>query len=426
MATLYTPLLKVALPTTGELSGTWGTVINEEITKLFEAAIAGTTTISVNGGDVTLTSTDGAADQARAAILVVTGAPGVSRNIIVPSASKAYIVVNNTNAPVVIKGSATTGASIPAGQRALVAWNGTDFVQVGASAGGANTQIQFNNNGSLAGSSNLTFNGTTLSANALSLSTALPLASGGTGATTAANARTNLGLGSIATQNSNALAVTGGTISGVTISSITDLAVSDGGTGASDAPTARANLGLGSMATQASNNISVTGGFITGITDIAVADGGTGASTAESARTNLGLGTGSLVQFASFGVGTTASGTTGEIRATNNITAYFSSDRRLKENIAPIASPLHMVSRLNGVRYDWTDAYIKDHGGEDGYFVRKHDIGVIAQEVEEVLPELVAENAEGYKAVRYERLVAVLIEAVKELKKEVDELKRDR
>ena len=134
--------------------------------------------------------------------------------------------------------------------------------------------------------------------------------------------------------------------------------------------------------------------------------------------TSLNLG-----NVKSLGVGTTASGTTGQVRATNSITSYYSSDERLKENIKNIENPLEKVNQLNGVEYDWKDSYIESQGGEDGYFVRKHDVGLIAQEVEKILPEIVAENNEGYKAIKYERVVALLVEAVKELNKEVKQLR---
>ena len=81
------------------------------------------------------------------------------------------------------------------------------------------------------------------------------------------------------------------------------------------------------------------------------------------------------------------------------------------------------MKKLNGVLFNWKDSWIKKQGGEDGYFVRKKDVGVIAQEVEKVLPEAVAQRKDGIKAVKYDRIVALLIESVKELKKEIEELK---
>ena len=133
MATAYTNLLGLALPVTGELSGTWGDVVNNSITELVEDSIAGTATAAVTSGDWTLTTTgSGAANQARCAILVPTGTPGVTRNIIAPSSSKAYVVVNQSNAAVVVKGAATTGTTVLAGRKSLVAWNGIDFVTVGS------------------------------------------------------------------------------------------------------------------------------------------------------------------------------------------------------------------------------------------------------------------------------------------------------
>jgi Chaperone of endosialidase len=126
------------------------------------------------------------------------------------------------------------------------------------------------------------------------------------------------------------------------------------------------------------------------------------------------------VQLVSVGVGTTSSGVTGELRATNEITAYYSSDINLKENIRIIEDPITLINQIRGVRFDWKDEYIQKRGGEDSYFVRKHDIGVIAQEVEKVLPEIVAERDDGTKAVKYEKLAALLIESIKEQQKLIE------
>jgi hypothetical protein len=114
----------------------------------------------------------------------------------------------------------------------------------------------------------------------------------------------------------------------------------------------------------------------------------------------------------------------GNINSRGNITAFYTSDRTLKTNVTNISNALEKVNQINGVEFDWTDEYITKHGGVDGYFNRKHDVGVIAQEIEAVLPEVVATKDDGTKAVRYEKIVALLIEAVKELSAEVEELKK--
>lgn len=130
------------------------------------------------------------------------------------------------------------------------------------------------------------------------------------------------------------------------------------------------------------------------------------------------------ISATNIGVGTGNSGTTGEIRATNEVTAYYSSDINLKENIVVIENALGKLSQIRGVMFDWKDSYISQRGGEDDYFVRKHDTGIIAQEVEAVLPEIVVTREDGTKAVKYEKLLGLVIQSINELALEVAELKK--
>jgi hypothetical protein len=116
-------------------------------------------------------------------------------------------------------------------------------------------------------------------------------------------------------------------------------------------------------------------------------------------------------------------GATGTIRATGDIVGFFSSDRSLKTNVKPIENALDKIEKLTGVEFDWNDDFIAQNGGEDGYFIKRHDIGVIAQDIEPVLPEVVGTRPDGIKAVKYDRIVALLIQGINELKAEVRELK---
>jgi hypothetical protein len=99
-----------------------------------------------------------------------------------------------------------------------------------------------------------------------------------------------------------------------------------------------------------------------------------------------------------------------------DVIAFAASDKRLKDNITPISNPIEKIQKIGGYEFDWIPT-------EDIHSYEGHDIGVIAQEIEEVLPELVTTRDNGYKAVKYEKIVALLIEAIKDQQKQIDELK---
>jgi hypothetical protein len=137
----YTTLLGLAKPVTGTEAGTWGDTVNDAITSLLDTAVAGATTLNTDA-DVTLTSTQGVANQARQAIILWTASGSVTRNITAPAASKTYIVINATGGSqsIVIRGvGPTTGVTVTAGEYVLVAWNGSDFVRVATSIANVGT-----------------------------------------------------------------------------------------------------------------------------------------------------------------------------------------------------------------------------------------------------------------------------------------------
>jgi hypothetical protein len=166
----------------------------------------------------------------------------------------------------------------------------------------------------------------------------------------------------------------------------------------------------GSLTGNVTGNVSGSSGSCTG--------------NAATATTAGALTTGNNYQVNSFGVGTAASGTAGEIRATNNVTAYYS-DERLKENITTISSALSKLLTLRGVTFNSNKI-----AEQYGYTDKKEQVGVIAQDVEKVLPQVVvpapfdiaqdedgneySKSGENYKTVHYDKLVPLLIEAIKE------------
>jgi len=146
-------------------------------------------------------------------------------------------------------------------------------------------------------------------------------------------------------------------------------------------------------------------------------------NSGENATPSIAIGqavaTSSNVQFNSLGVGMAASATAGRIDASGDVVAFSTSDINFKENITPIQSPIEKIKMISGNTYDWK-ADMKEFHGFEG-----NDVGVIAQEIEAVLPQLVTTRETGYKAVKYDKLVALLIEGIKEQQTQIEKLRID-
>ena len=379
MASTYTSRLKLERQASGENSGTWGNFVNYVLNRI-DSTVRGYVAVSVAGSsNVTLvsntstTNTDDSTtdDQVHNKTIEFTGALTGDIHVFTDAVEGEYILFNNTTGSQSLTfantGHAGNGVALAQGSKTIVFTTGTAVTDV--------------------------FSDVVRDAD-------IGVSVQGYDADLTA-------IGGLAKTDGNIIVGNGSTW------------VAENGA------TARTSLGV-----SIGSDVQAYDAQLADIAGLAVTDGniivGNGsnfvAESGATARTSLGVGTGSDVQFDSFGVGTAASGTTGEIRATNDVTAFYSSDVALKENIINIPNPLEAIQKLNGVLFDWKKSYIDQRGGEDGYFVRKRDVGVIAQEVEKVLPEAVGQRPDGIKAVKYDRLTCLLIEAVKQLQDKVESL----
>jgi hypothetical protein len=407
MASTYSAL-KIELIATGEQSGTWGTTTNNNLgDAALGEAITGSADVAFSSADVTVTLTDTNASQAaRNLRLNLTGTSGGARELILGSGcqiEKLYLINNGLADAVTVKNTSGTGIAVPAGKTMFVYNNGTNVVD-------ATTYLS-----------------------SLTLGSALPIASGGTGSTstTFVNAASNVtgtlpvanggtGITSFGTGVATALGqnVTGSAGIVLSTSPTFTTAIDSGATfGAFASSTA---LTIGSTATGASSTTNIATAALSGAFTKAI-NIGTGGTTSSTTTINMGSATnGSTIIRGSLAVGSvTANTTDGAIWASNNITAFASSDIRFKENIRDIPNALEKVEIIGGKLFDWTAQYIESMGGEHSYFMHKSDAGVIAQDVEKALPELVRTREDGSLAVDYPKLVALAFAAIKELSDKV-------
>lgn len=165
MTTQYTPILKIALPVTGELSGTWGDVVNDNITSMFEQAIAGLATISTwSANSHTLTTANGTTSESRCAMLVAADGAGLAAagEIICPAASKLYVLKNGSSYALTLKTAGGTGVAVAAGETAFLFCDGTNVNAC------VTTIINGRITGNLTVDGNATINGNTTLGNATS------------------------------------------------------------------------------------------------------------------------------------------------------------------------------------------------------------------------------------------------------------------
>jgi hypothetical protein len=418
MASTYSAL-KIELIATGEQSGTWGTTTNNNLgNDALGEAITGSADVAFSSADVTVTLTDTNASQAaRNLRLNLTGTSGGARQLILGAGcqiEKLYLINNGLADAVTVKNTSGTGIAVPAGKTMFVFNNGTDVVDATThlSSLTLGSALPITSGGT--GSTSTTY--VNLASN---VTGTLPVANGGTGITSlGAGVATWLGTPSSANL---ATAVTDETGTGALVFATSPTFTTSIDSGATfEAFASSTALTIASTATGASSTTNIATAALSGAFTKAI-NIGTGGTTSSTTTINMGSATnGSTIIRGSLAVGSvTADTTDGAIWASNNITAFASSDIRFKENVRDIPNALEKVETIGGKLFDWTAQYIESMGGEHSYFMHKSDAGVIAQDVEKAMPELVRTREDGSLAVDYPKLVALAFAAIKELSDKV-------
>ena len=313
MSSTYSTSLKLELIGNGDQSGTWGTTTNNNLGTLLEQAITGVQAITMSNADYTLSNYNGTSDEARNAVLFVSGTNSDIRKIVAPqSQNKLYTIFNNTSGGYAITIGAPTGTAvtIPSGVTATVFTNGSDFYSAQTGSAG-----------------NFTVNGTL---------TATGLTDTG-----------NMSVGGTFTATSGTVTIGSGAITGI-MTAPTQTAGDNSTKIATTAYVNTATGSLGTMATQNANAVAITGGSINGIYPaIPVASGGTGVTSLTANSVVLGNNTSS--------VQTVAPGTAGNV-LTSDGTTWNSTAFTIK-GLGFGGETYHSVSRAANTVYQNTRSY---------------------------------------------------------------------
>ena len=433
MASTYSDL-KIELITTGEQSGSWGTTTNTNLGTALEEAIVGTVDVPFSSGQVTLTLTDSNATQsARHLRLNLTGTSGGAQNLVVPSIQKNYLVNNGCADAITVKTSGGSGIAVPAGKTMWVYNDGTNVVD-------AVTAVS-----SLKSDGGITVDNITIDGTEIDLSSGtLTLDSAGDiqldaddGNVSFVDATTEIGRINMDSSNltlrstvSDKDVIIQGNDGGANISALT-LDMSEAGAATFNSSVTATSVTANGGVTV--DNITIDGTEIdlsSGDLTLDVAgdinlDADGGDVIFKDAGTEIGRLSNSTSDFVIQSAvsdkdmifkgndgGSTITALTLDMSAAgaatfnNEVTAY--SDERLKDNIETIDNALDKVMNMRGVTFT-----------REG----RQSTGVIAQEMQKIMPEVVFDKGE-YLSVAYGNMVGVLIEAIKDLKAEIDELKK--
>lgn len=281
-------ILRLELITTGDQAGTWGTTTNTNLGTLLEGSIAGLASVSVTSANQALVATDYAADQARMALITLTTTTTANFNVYAPPVSKQYVIYNNSIYTATIYNgtvangttAAGTGVAVPAGKIMTVWSNGTNFYKADTALVSLTTDV----------------------------SGTLPVANGGTGATTFSSGQFLKGAGTSAVTTSATVAL-GSEVSGT-------LPIANGGTNATTAANARTNLGL-AIGTDVP---SPTGTGASGTWSINV----TGSAASLSSTNWTVVESGGVLYFKYGGVNKMSLTSSGDLTVVGNVTAYGS------------------------------------------------------------------------------------------------------